>query len=99
MNKEKFEIPDPKQVIHEEVAMSYSPMHAQSSTDAVKRKREAALMNIEGVQGVGLGQDSIGNEAIVVYVRDQGVAKQIPRDLDGVSVIVEVTGVIRPLPR
>lgn len=98
MSNQNFEAPDAKQPVYEEAAMPYSPGRNLSRADAVKQDQEAMLMAIDGVTGVGIGQDRIGNEAIVVYVRDQGVAKQIPRELDNVPVMVEVTGVVSTLP-
>jgi hypothetical protein len=56
-------------------------------------------MAIEGVEGVGTGQDAIGNEGIVVYVRDAEAAKRIPRVVDGLNVQVQITGPIEALNR
>jgi hypothetical protein len=49
-------------------------------------------MAIEGVEGVGTGQDAIGTEGIVVYVRDAQAEKRIPRTVDGLNVQVQATG-------
>lgn len=95
MTKLDFEAPERQRGPIEDAAMPYSPESARGSARAA-HMHEATLMAIDGVEGVGQGQDSIGNEAIIVYVRDQGTAKLIPRELAGVSVIVEVTGQVRP---
>lgn len=63
----------------------------------VKEEHRAQLMAIDGVEGVGVAQNQIGNQGIVVYVRDQEVAKRIPRELDGISVQIQVTGPIDAL--
>jgi hypothetical protein len=83
----------------EDAAMPYYPKSEVSPADTVIRNQQARLMAIEGVEGVGIGQDAIGNEGIVVYVRDAEAAKRIPRTLDGVNVIVQVTGPIDALNR
>jgi hypothetical protein len=78
--------------------MAYSPGDDLSAAAGVLNRHRDALMAIEGVQGVGVTRDRIGNDAVVVYVRDQGVADSVPRSLDGVSVQIEVTGHIDALP-
>jgi hypothetical protein len=54
-------------------------------------------MAIAGVKGIALSRDPIGNSAILVYVVDQASAKQMPRQLDGIPVITQVTGEIDAL--
>ena len=54
-------------------------------------------MAIDGVEGVGTGQDAVGNEAVVVYVRDQEAARRVPRKVDGLNVLVQITGQIEAL--
>jgi hypothetical protein len=99
MSKAEFSAPKSDQNHHEDAAMPDYPGKGLSQTDTLKQKREKALMAIEGVEGVGTGQDAIGNEGIVVYVRDAEVAKRIPRTVDGLNVQVQVTGLIEPLKR
>lgn len=60
--------------------------------DRVRRAHEARLLGVEGVVGVGLGQTSIGDDAIVVYLRDRHAARRLPSDIDGVPVVTNVTG-------
>jgi hypothetical protein len=54
-------------------------------------------MGIAGVEGVGITRDAIGDDAIVVYVRDSSVAGRLPRELEGHPVEVSVTGIIDAL--
>jgi len=64
--------------------------------DSVKYAREQQLMEIQGVEGVGIGVDDIGNPAIVVYVNSAGVRKQ---QIEGFKVKVEnLKGPITVLP-
>ena len=78
----------------EEAALPYPRNEEPSAVSSIKQKHEARLMAIDGVEGVGIGQDQIGDEAIVVYARDSGVADRLPRELDGVSLQIVVTGPI-----
>jgi hypothetical protein len=98
VNKPEFSPPKFRPDRLEEAAMPYHPGQDDiSSVSNVKQRHEADLMAIEGVEGLGIGQDAIGDVAIVVYVRDEGVAKRIPRTLDGLNVQVQVTGPIDAL--
>jgi len=93
-----FDSPDGRQRSLENAAMPYSASQdVTGATNAVDSVRER-LMAIDGVQGVGATRDGIGNDALVVYVRDQEVAAKVPRELDGLSVHIEVTGQIDALP-
>lgn len=82
---------------YEDAAMPYSP---ESSTEAtsvvehVKQSHEQELLAIEGVEGVGVGRNNIGNDAIIVYVRTEDAKSRVPRSLDGYPVETEVTGAI-----
>ena len=97
MRKGEFNAPTTKPGEREEAAMPYHPGTEPLPADKVKQKQRASLMAIEGVEGVGTGQDAIGNEAIVVYVRDREVARRIPPTVEGMKVVVEVTGPINAL--
>lgn len=59
----------------------------------VKQRHELRLMEIEGVQGVGLGEDA-GRYEIRVYVdRDRPeLHERIPPELEHVPVVLEATG-------
>ena len=97
MSKNDFSVPIPKLSAHEDAAMPYHPGTESPVASKAQRDKRASLMAIEGVEGVGTGQDAIGNEAIMVYVRDQDVAKQIPPTIEGMKVVVQVTGPIDAL--
>jgi hypothetical protein len=86
--------------------MSYTPNPRASSTPdpgassgiaVVKDRNDARLLAIDGVEGVAIGRDQIGRDAILIFVRDRSVESRLPREIEGFSVIVEVTGVIEPL--
>lgn len=79
------------------LAASTSGSPASETPDAaqVKAEHEAELMAIQGVLGLGIG-GSEDEPAIVVYLIDNNpqLLAQIPQELDGIKVIVEVTGPI-----
>jgi hypothetical protein len=84
---------------HEDAAMHYDPEGAAprgpvSRVVQIKEEHEARLLAIEGVTGVGVGQDHIGDDAIIVYLRDAASQKRIPTEIEGVSVRAEVSGEI-----
>ncbi len=90
----------------ETAKLSYVPNSGASSTSdpgassgivAVKERSEARLLAIDGVEGVAIGRDQIGRDAILVFVRDRSVESRLPREIEGFAVMVEVTGVIEPL--
>jgi hypothetical protein len=90
----------------ESAEMSYTPDSGASSTPdpepasaitGVKERNEAGLFAIDGVEGVGIGRDEIGRDALLVFVRDRAVESHLPSEIEGFPVIVEVTGVIEPL--
>ena len=58
---------------------------------------EARLLAIKGVTSVGIGLGPAGGEALVVGVVDAGVAVRLPREIDGVPVVVTVTGEVDAL--
>jgi hypothetical protein len=81
--------------------MPYNPSHTadtggapDSLIDAVRERHTPTLMAIDGVVGVAAGQDSIGNDAIVVYLRDESIRQRLPRQVEGWPVIAIVTGPI-----
>jgi hypothetical protein len=79
----------------EEVAMPYSPessTEASSTVERVKEDHEKELMAIDGVEGVGVGRNSIGNDAIVVYLRTDDVKSRVPQTIGGYPVETRVTG-------
>lgn len=71
---------------------------SEPAIERIKRKHEARLLGLEGVTGVGVGSDEIGDAVILVYVLDASISKNIPSDLDGINVQTQVTGEIDALP-
>jgi hypothetical protein len=81
----------------EDAAMPYSPETSSAASSPIqhaKENHEQELMAIEGVEGVGIGSNSIGDDAIIVYLRSEDVKKRIPRSIDGYPVEMRVTGII-----
>lgn len=60
----------------------------------VKERHEDELMTLPEVTGVGIGQNEIGDEAIIVYLQDQSAAAQLPSKIEGFEVLPQVTGII-----
>jgi hypothetical protein len=82
---------------YEDAAMPYFPessTETSSAVEQVKQSHERELMAIEGVEGVGIGRDSIGNDAIIVYLRTEEVRDRVPRSIGGFPVETRVTGII-----
>jgi len=85
---------------NEEAAMPYSPdssTQSSSPVQHVKQRHEQELMAIDGVEGVGVGRNSIGDDAILVYLRSDDIKARIPRTIDGYPVETKVTGIIDAL--
>jgi hypothetical protein len=59
----------------------------------VKTRHEMKFMNIEGVQGVGIGEQE-GKPVIKVYVsrKTPALKEKVPTSLEGYPVHVETTG-------
>ena len=79
---------------NEIAAIQYDPNPLDSRAVQIKESHEALLMRIEGVTGVGLGRNKIGDDAIIVYLRDASFAAHIPSQIEGLPVLTEVTGEI-----
>ena len=84
--------------------LAAAPAQAQSAIDppgldraiAAKDFHVDGLMATDGVVGVGVGLTARGQAAIVIMTEDLGVAG-LPRSLDGVPVVVKVTGKIHAI--
>jgi len=86
----------------EDAAMAYNPeehptTNSSSEAERVRQSHERELMSIEGVEGVGIGKNPIGNDAILVYLRDEGARKRVPDSIEGYPVETVITGVIDAL--
>ena len=64
----------------------------KTRAERVRQKHEKSLLAIEGVQGVGLQMGRVGEDVIVIYIRDQGVKKALPNSLDGIPVETSIVG-------
>jgi hypothetical protein len=72
---------------------------AMADIDTVKQTHEQQLMQVDGVEGVGIGVDDIGNPTIIVYVSSAGVQKLLPQQIEGFKLKVEnLKGPITALP-
>lgn len=67
---------------------------AASAAEQVLQQHEARLLQLPGVRGIGVGQNAIGDPAIVVYLEEKSAASRLPRTVGGFDVVTEVTGVI-----
>jgi hypothetical protein len=79
--------------------MPYDPGQASggagpSQVEGVLARNERALMAIDGVVGVGIGRTRIGDDAIVLYLRDVSVKQRVPTQVEGYPVETTVTGEI-----
>lgn len=68
--------------------------------EEVLRAHEEALMNITGVQGVGIGERG-GKQVIKVFIdtktpKTSHSVEQIPAELEGYAVDIEEIGIITP---
>lgn len=48
--------------------------------------------SIEGVTGVAQGLTEQDQDAVIIYVTHQRVADKLPADLDGVPIVITVSG-------
>lgn len=60
---------------------------------------EARLLAVPGVTSVGIGLGPAGGEALVVGVVDAGVSAHLPQEIEGVPVVVTITGEVDALSR
>ena len=79
------------QFVEEDAVMPYSSEEdvttlSSSGVENVKAAHEHELMLIDGVEGVGIGKSRIGDDAIVIYLRDESVRSRIPRTIEGYPV-------------
>lgn len=81
--------------------VEYRPAEAASGSalERLLASEEARLLAIPGVTSVGIGIGPAGGEALVVGVVDAGVAARLPREFNGVPLVVTVTGPVDALPQ
>ncbi len=68
----------------------------RSAARAAKSALTARLAAEPGVVGIGLARQKSAY-VVKVDLADAGVASRVPDDVDGVRVVTEVIGVVRPL--
>jgi hypothetical protein len=81
--------------------VEYRPAEAapRNAVERLRAREEARLLAIPGVTSVGIGLGPAGGEALVLGVLDAGVASRLPREIEGIPVIVNVTGPVEALRR
>ncbi len=55
---------------------------------------EAAFLDRPGVVGVGIGDQDLGSEVVVVYVIDKSTGASLPKAFEGMPVVAIVSGEI-----
>jgi len=83
----------------EEAAMVYDPGMREpdvspAAVEVARQRNEQALLSIDGVMGVAVGRTPIGEDAIVLYLRDASVKARVPTHVEGYPVETIVTGEI-----
>jgi hypothetical protein len=68
----------------------------RAAARAAKSALTAQLAAVPGVVGIGLARRS-ADYVVKVDLADPAVAQRVPGDVDGVRVVTEVVGVVRPL--
>jgi hypothetical protein len=71
-------------------------MTDRAAARAAKSALTARLSDDPGVVGIGLARRG-GGYVVKVDVSDASAAPRVPHDVDGVRVVTEVIGVVRPL--
>jgi hypothetical protein len=88
------DIEDPGPNFSSSGPVEYRPAEAVHSgvLEKLLASEEARLLAVPGVTSVGICLGSPGGEALAVGVVDAGVAASLPREINGVAVVVTVTG-------
>jgi hypothetical protein len=81
-----------------QAAREHETAMAETTIKEVLKKNTDSLMSIRGVVGTAIGECD-GKPCIMVLVvkKTPELTKQIPSELQGFPVVIEETGVIRPL--
>ncbi len=95
------DIEDPAPDFSKSGAVQYSPAEAEpeGAVETLLAREAGRLLAIPGVTSVGVGLGQAGGEALVVGVTDAGVAARLPSEVDGVPIVVTVTGEVDALPQ
>lgn len=72
--------------------VSYKPRLTSSPQ---RSEAEAALLSVEGVNGVGEGQDANGAPTWIAYCTDPAAASRLPTTVAQRTVVPIVSGVIK----
>lgn len=84
-----------REIPKEETAMPDQPEEvgrSEATIEAVRSRNESRLMAIEGVVGIGVGRTAGGDDAIVVYLRDESARQRVPARIEGYPLEIVVTG-------
>lgn len=80
----------------ENAAMTYEPSEDnQILTDGIRgafAKAQDQLLSQPGVNGLGITRTPAGQDMIIVYVQNALAIAKLPSNVDGFSVVGEVTG-------
>ncbi|MCO4098373.1 MAG: hypothetical protein HEQ38_03030 [Gemmatimonas sp.] len=81
--------------------VEYRPAESvpRSTIERVLANESSRLLAIPGVTSVGIAFGPPGRDAIAVGIIDRGVASRVPTEIEGVPVVVEVTGIVDALPK
>jgi len=92
---------DQENHMSENAEMSYEPSDDnQFVFGGIKgafAKAQSQLLSQPGVNGLGMTKTPTGQDVIVVYVKNALVIEKLPPNIEGFSVVGEVTGDIRAL--
>lgn len=74
--------------------VQFSPSQAQTrgKAEQLLATEESRLLATPGVVSVGVTTGRPGEEALAVGVTDSGVAARLPREINGVPLVITVTG-------
>ncbi len=87
--------PGPRTGHHGGVTTPSAPS-GRALASAAKSALAERLSTDPGVVGVGLARRA-GTYVVKVDLADAGAARRVPGDVDGVRVVTEVLGAVRPL--
>ncbi|WP_313624752.1 hypothetical protein [Achromobacter sp.] len=74
--------------------VEYSPAETRASgkVESLLASEESRLLATPGVVSVGVTTGRPGEEALAVGVTDANVAARLPREINGVPLVITVTG-------